>query len=75
MSVTTKIGNPQDSSKLKRKGQPRQILAAINKSYDVTPEDAKALLVSIKAGEIPMRFDSVFGESDDLIREDVVFED
>lgn len=56
------LGNPQDSSKLKRKGQPKRILAAINKSRDMTPEDAEALLNAIKEGEIPMRFDSVFDE-------------
>ncbi len=49
--------------KLERKGQPKQILEAINKSYDVTTEDAEALLHSIKEGEIPMRFDSDFDES------------
>ena len=56
--------NLQEASKLKRKGQPERILAAINKSHHVTPEDAKALLDSIKEGEIPMRFDSVFDESE-----------
>lgn len=55
-------GNLQGVSKLKRKGQPERILAAINKSHHVTPEDAKALLDSIKEGEIPMRFDSVFDD-------------
>lgn len=54
------LGNPQDSSKLKRKGRPRRILEAINKSHHVTLEDAKALLDSIKEGEIPMPFNSVF---------------
>ena len=58
------LGNPQDSSELKRKGQPKRILAAINKSHDVTLEDAEALLNAIKEGEIPMRFDSVFEESE-----------
>ena len=61
---TESLGNSQDSSKLKRKGQPRRILEAINKSHHVTLEDAKALLDSIKEGEIPMRFDSVFDESE-----------
>ena len=56
------LGNPQDSPKFERKGQPRQILAAINKSHDVTVEDAAALLHSIKEGEIPMHFDSDFDE-------------
>ena len=55
---------PQDSSKFKRKGQPKRILAALNKSYDVTRADAEALLNAIKEGEIPMRFDSVFDESE-----------
>ena len=57
------LGNPQDSPKFERKGQPRQILEAINKSHDVTAKDAEALLHSIKEGEIPMRFDSEFDES------------
>ena len=61
---TENLENPQDSSKLKRKGQPKRILAAINKSHDVTPEDAEALLNAIKEGEIPMRFDSSFDESE-----------
>lgn len=52
------------SEKPKRKGQPKQILEAINKSHDVTMEDAEALLQSIKAGEIPMQFDSPFAESE-----------
>lgn len=60
---TENLGNSQDSSKLKRRGQPRRILEAINKSHHVTLEDAKALLDLIKEGEIPMRFDSVFNES------------
>lgn len=54
----------QDSSKLKRKGQPRRILAAISKSHNVTPEDAEALLNAIKEGEIPMRFDSPFDKAE-----------
>lgn len=60
---TENLEKPQDSSELKRKGQPKRILAAINKSHDVTPEDAEALLNAIKEGEIPMRFDSPFDES------------
>lgn len=59
---TESLRNLQEASKLKRKGQPERILAAINKSHHVTPEDAKALLDSIKEGEIPMRFDSVFDD-------------
>ena len=64
---TESFGNSQDLFQLHRRGQPRQILAAINKSHDVTLEDAEALLDSIKEGEIPMRFDSVFDESEILI--------
>ena len=60
---TRSLGDPQDSSKLKRKGQPKRILAAINRSHDVTAEDAEALLNAIKEGEIPMRFDSAFDKS------------
>ena len=61
---TENLRNPQNSSELKRKGQPKRILAAINKSHDMTPEDADVLLNAIKEGEIPMRFDSVFDESE-----------
>ena len=61
---TGSLGNPKDLPKLEQKGQPRQILAAINKSHRVTMEDAEALLHSIKEGEIPMRFDSEFDESE-----------
>ena len=61
---TESLGNSQNSSRLRQKGQPSRILAAINKSHHVTPEDAKALLNAIKEGEIPMRFDSVFDESE-----------
>ncbi len=60
---TGSLENLQDLPKLERKGQPKQILEAINKSHDVTTEDAEALLHSIKEGEIPMRFDSDFDES------------
>ena len=56
------LGDLQDSSKLKRKGQPRRVLAAITKSHNVTREDTEALLNAIKEGEIPMRFDSPFDE-------------
>ena len=63
---TENLENLQDSSKLKRNGQPRRILAAINKSHDVTPEDAEALLNAIKEREIPMRFDSGFNESESV---------
>lgn len=61
---TESLGNSQNSSRLRQKGRPSQILAAINKSHHVTPEDAEALLNAIKEGEIPMRFDSVFDESE-----------
>lgn len=54
------------SQKPKQKGQPKQVLEAINRSHDVTMEDALALLQSIKEGEIPMRFDSPFDKSDEV---------
>ena len=41
------------SQKPKGKGQPKQVLEAINKSHDVTMEDALALLESIKEGKLP----------------------
>ena len=43
-----------------------RVIEAIEKSNEVTMEDAEALLQSIKEGEIPMRFDSPFKESDGL---------
>ena len=52
---TRSLGNQQDFSKPERKGQPRQILEAINKSHDVTMQDAETLLHSIKESETPNR--------------------
>ena len=52
------------SQKPKGKGQPKQVLEAINKSHGVTMEDALALLESIKEGKTPIRFDSPFDESE-----------
>ena len=63
-TLTRSLGNPKDLPKLERRGQPKHILEAINKSHDVTTEDAAALRQSIKEGEIPMRFDSDFDESE-----------
>lgn len=60
---TKSISNQQDLSDSEPKGQPQRILAAINKSHQVTVKDVEALLQSIKEGEIPIRFDSVFDES------------
>lgn len=60
---TKGFSKPQDSPNPEPKGQPKQILEAVNKSHQVTMEDAEALLQSIKEGEIPMRFDSAFDES------------
>ena len=47
-----------------RTGKPKHILEAINKSYDMTMEDAEALLQAIKEGEIPVSFESPFDESE-----------
>lgn len=58
------LETPQDSPKPEPTGQPSQVLAAINRSHQVSIEDAEALLQSIKDGEIPMRFDSAFDESE-----------
>ena len=54
------------SQKSKRKGHPKQVLEAINRSHDVTMEDALALLQSITEGAIPMRFDSPFDKSEEV---------
>ncbi len=59
---TKRLGTPQDLPKPEPTGQPSQVLAAINRSDQVSIEDAEALLQSIKDGEIPIRFDSVFVE-------------
>ena len=61
---TEHLGTSQDSPKPEPTGQPSQVLAAINRSDQVSIEDAEALLQSIKDGEIPMRFDSAFDESE-----------
>ena len=47
------IRNPESIQKSNPAGKPKQILTAINKSHQVTKEDADALLQSIKEGEIP----------------------
>ena len=52
------------SQEPKEKGQPKQVLEAINKSHGVTMEDVLALLESIKEGKTPIRFDSPFDESE-----------
>ena len=52
-----------DLPKSEPTGQPTQVLAALNRSHQVSIEDAEALLQSIKEGEIPIRFDSDFDES------------
>lgn len=54
------IRNPESIQNPNPAGKPKQILTAINKSHQVTKEDADALLQSIKEGEIPTQFDSVF---------------
>ena len=64
-STTQEIINKQDFTISESKGQPKQIIAAINKSHYVSLEDAHALIKSIKEGEIPIRFDAVFDESVD----------
>lgn len=38
-------------------GKPKKIFTAINKSHQVTKEDADALIQSIREGEISVRFD------------------
>ncbi len=45
------------------KGKPKQILQALNQSHEVSIEDAEVLLQSIKEGEIPIRFETIFDKS------------
>ena len=47
---TERLGAPQDLSKPEPIGQPSQVLAAINRSHQVSIEDAEALLNAIKDG-------------------------
>ena len=54
------ISNAEGIPNIEPAGKPKKILAAINRSHQVTIEDADSLLQSIREGEIPMRFDSVF---------------
>lgn len=61
---TERLGTPQDLPKPEPTGRPSQVLAAINRSHHVSIEDAEALLQSIKDGEIPIRFNSAFDESE-----------
>ena len=42
----------------------QSIIEAIEKSYDVTMEDAEALLQVIKENQMPMRFNSPFGANE-----------
>ncbi len=60
---TASLETPPNSPKSEPTGQPSQVLAALNRSHQVSIEDAEALLRSIKEGEIPIRFDSDFDES------------
>ena len=60
---TASLETLPDLPKSEPTGQPTQILAALNRSHQVSIEDAEALLQSIKEGKIPIRFDSDFDES------------
>ena len=60
---TASLETPPNSPKPEPTGRPTQVLAALNRSHQVSIEDAEALLQSIKEGEIPIRFDSDFDES------------
>ena len=58
---------PQESETMETVKNPmaRRILEAIDKSHDVTMEDAEALLKVIKENQMPVRFDSPFDEQED----------
>ena len=60
---TANLETPRNSLKSEPTGRPTQVLAALNRSHQVSIEDAEALLQSIKEGEIPIQFDSDFDES------------
>jgi len=60
---TASLETPPNSPKSEPTGRPTQVLAALNRSHQVSIEDAEALLQSIEEGEIPIRFDSDFDES------------
>lgn len=45
---TERLGTPQNSPKPEPTGQPSHVLAAVNRSHQVSIEDAEALLQSIK---------------------------
>lgn len=60
---TEGVSIPQNISETESKGKPEQILQALNKSHEVSIEDAEVLLQSIKEGEIPIRFKSTFDKS------------
>lgn len=54
-STTTDYIIKQDSQISESSGRPKQIIAAINKSHDVSLENAHALIKSIKEGDSPIR--------------------
>ena len=60
---TASLETLPDSPKPEPTGQATQVLAALNRSHQVSREDAETLLQSIKEGKIPIRFDSDFDES------------
>ena len=60
---TANLETLPNSLKSEPTGRPTQVLAALNRSHQVSIEDAEALLQSIKEGEIPIQFDSDFDES------------
>lgn len=51
---TERFKDPHDLPNTEPKRKPKQILEAINKSHQVTIEDAEALLQSIEEGKIPI---------------------
>ncbi len=50
-----------ESKPMAKNPMAQDIIKAIEESYDVTMEDAEALLQVIKENQMPIRFDSSFG--------------
>ncbi len=50
-----------ESKTMAKNPMAQDIIEAVEKSYDVTLEDAGALLQGIKENQRPLRFDSPFG--------------
>ena len=60
----TEIAKSLDPKLAGKNPMAQRIIEAVEQSYDVTMEDAEALLQVIKENQIPVRFDSPFGANE-----------